>query len=248
MLDGLYCEYLKLKRTGYYACIILISFTCLYFVTGNKQLLTSLNWYGYFSHYENGAFSIFYTMIIPNLVAYIFVREFSCKTASIEFSYPKGRFGILINKFITSILVVVVIYIIGYLSIVLSGAIILKDPLTVEPLINHFKIFLISFTFQVALIPLTAIVALIGKSMIISFVYSMILIIGNVSYILGAKHKEFIFSILPAIPLAKLSSPISAIAIPIRPLITRLDICLGIIVFVIGITACILFYRKADIY
>lgn len=248
MLDGIYCEFLKLKRTGYYISVVLISFICLYFSTMNKQLVASLNWYGYFFNFEFQAFLVFYAMIIPNIVAIVFLREFSCNTASVEFAYPRGRFGIFINKYIVSILIIAVIYIISYICIILSGFILLKTPLTLSVLGNHLKVFLVSFAFQVALVPLAAIVALLGKSMIISFVYSMALIIGNASYMLGVKYQEFIFSILPAAPIAKFQSTICQIPVPLNVVITRLDIYLGIFAFLIGTMACLIFYRKANIH
>lgn len=248
MLDGIYSEFLKLKRTGCYICVLLTSFICLYFSTMNKQSVTSLNWYGYFFNFEFQAFLIFYAMVIPNIVAMVFLREFSCNTASIEFAYPRGRFGAFINKFIISILMIAVIYIISYICIVLSGFILLKTPLTLGVLGNHLKVFLVSFAFQVALVPLAATVALLGKSMIISFVYSIALIIGNASYMLGVKYQEFIFSVLPAAPIAKFQSTICQIPVPLNLVITRLDIYLGIFAFLIGTTACLIFYRNANIH
>lgn len=99
MLDGLYSEFLKLKRTGYYITILLVGLICLQFSTMNKHMMSSLNWYGYFSKFEFIAFSIFFTLAIPNIIGIIFIREFRYKTAPIEFSYPNGRFGAFINKF-----------------------------------------------------------------------------------------------------------------------------------------------------
>ncbi|MCY6370610.1 ABC transporter permease [Clostridium ganghwense] len=248
MFDGLYSEFLKLKRTGYYITILLVGFICLQFSTMNKQMVSSLNWYGYFFKFEFIAFSIFFTLVISNVIAIIFIREFRYKTAPIAFTYPNGRFGALINKFFMSILVIAIIYVMSYIFIVLGGIIFLKTPLTVEPLINHFKIFIISFIFQVALIPLAILVSLIGKSMIISSIYSVVLIIGNVHYILESKYSDYIFSILPASPVAKLRTPICEVPIPVNMVINNNDIYLGIYIFIIGITGCILFYRKANIY
>lgn len=115
MLDGLYSEFLKLKRTGYYITILLVGLICLQFSTMNKHMMSSLNWYGYFSKFEFIAFSIFFTLVIPNIIGIIFIREFRYKTASIEFSYPNGRFGAFINKFLISIIVIAIIYLMSYI-------------------------------------------------------------------------------------------------------------------------------------
>ncbi|NFN86830.1 hypothetical protein FDF31_16225 [Clostridium sporogenes] len=248
MLDGLYSEFLKLKRTGYYIAITLVGLICLQFSTINKQMASSLNWYGYFFKFEFIAFSIFFALVIPNIIGIIFIREFRYKTAPIEFSYPNGRFGAFINKFLMSIIVTAIIYLMSYIFIVLKGIIFLKDTLSLAPLINHFKIFMISFIFQVALIPMAILVALMGKSMIVSSIYSIALIIGNANYLLGNKYSDYIFSILPAAPVAKLRTSICEASIPVNMVISNNDIYMGIFVFVLGILGCILFYRKANIY
>lgn len=248
MLDGLYCEVLKLKKTGFYCCILLVGLICLFFCTLNKQLMSSLNWYGYLFNFESIAFTMFYALVIPNIIAIIFIREFRHKTAPIAFSYPNGRFGAFINKFFVSVLVIAIIYIMSYIYIILSGFVFLKAPITAAPLINHAKVFLISFTFQVSLMPLTTLVALLGKNMIVSFVYSMGLLVGNANYFLGSKYKDYFFSILPASPVAKFNTFIFSYPVPIDKVITKLDIYLGIIVFVVGIIGCITYYNKANIH
>ncbi|EJP6472305.1 ABC transporter permease [Clostridium botulinum] len=248
MLDGLYSEFLKLKRTGYYIAIILVGLICLQFSTINNHMVSSLNWYGYFFKFEFIAFSIFFTLVIPNIIGIIFIREFRYKTAPIEFSYPNGRFGAFINKFLMSIIVIAIIYLMSYIFIVLKGIIFLKTPLSIAPLINHFKIFMISFIFQVALAPMAILVALMGKSMIVSSIYSIALIIGNANYLLEDKYRDYIFSILPAAAVAKLRTFICEAPIPVNMVISNNDIYMGIFVFVLGILGCVLFYRKSNIY
>lgn len=147
-----------------------------------------------------------------------------------------------------SIIVIAIIYLMSYIFLVLKGIIFLKTPLTLEPLINHSKIFIISFIFQVALTPMAILVALMGKSMIISSVYSLALIIGNTNYILGSKYGDYIFSILPAAPVAKFRTPICGVPIPVNMVISNSDIFIGSFIFILGIAGCFLFYRKANIY
>lgn len=248
MLDGLYCEFLKLKRTGYYIFIPMVSLICLFFFTMNRKLISSLNWYGYFTNFEYLAFAIFYAVIIPNIIAFVFVQEFKDKMASITFSYPSGRFGVFINKFLMCTLVVAIIYITGYIFVVLSGFFLLRTPLEIEVLLNHSKVFVISLVFQIAIMPFNILIALIGKSTIVSSVYSIAILILNSNYIFGVKYKEWIFSILPAAPVAKLGSPICSIPIPIRDVVSRFDILLGGFVFIIGFVACVIFYKKVNIY
>jgi bacitracin transport system permease protein len=215
--------------------------------TLNRRLVESMNWHGYFLNFEFISFAIFFTVIIPNLTALIFVREYTCKTTSTDFSYPRGRLSAFFNKFIMSILVIAAIYVTSYIFVVLSGFVFLKTQVTAEHLIDHLKVFLVSFGFQVMLVPFTIIAASAGKNMIISFAYSMLLIAGNANYLMGMKHKEFIFSILPALPVAKLLTS-SAAPITLNTIIQRSDMILGSIVFLTGIAACVIFYRKADIY
>ena len=248
MLDGLYCEILKLKRKWYFTSISLVSLVCLFFVTLNKELVSSLNWYGYFSIFEFSAFSIFYAIVIPNFITLIFIEEFKDNTASIAFSYPNGRFGAFLNKFLMSILVIVIIYVTAFITIVFSGILYLNTSLSIAPLLNHSKVFLVSLVFQISIMPLTILVALIGKNSFISGFYSLFLMIGNANYLLGAKHKEYIFSILPATPIVKIGSPIIKNAIPIGEIITKLDIILGCFVFIVGFITCLIFYRKSNIY
>ncbi|GAA0180035.1 ABC transporter permease [Clostridium sediminicola] len=248
MLDGLYCEFLKLKRTGYYIFIPMVSLLCLFFFTMNKKLVSSLNWYGYFSNFEYLAFTIFFAVIIPLIISFVFIQEFKEKIASITFSYPSGRFGVFINKFLMCTLIVAIIYITGYILVVLSGFLLLRTPLEVGVILNHSKVFLISLVFQIALMPFAILVALIGKSTIVSSIYSIAILILNSNYIFGVKYKEWVFSILPAAPVAKLGSPICSIPIPIRDVVSGFDIFLGSIVFIIGFIACVIFYKKANIY
>ncbi|WP_425447376.1 ABC transporter permease [Dethiothermospora halolimnae] len=245
MFDGLYSEFIKLKRIGYYTGILALSLVSLPLFTFEEEVL-SLNWYGYFFNFEFTAFTFVFTLVIPIIISLIFVREFKYKTASIAFSYPNGRLGGLINKFIVSTLIIAAIYVMAYLFVVISGVIFLKAPITWAPLINHLKIFLTSFIFQVALIPLIALVALIGKNMIVSFIYSILLLIGNLSYFLESSYSDFMFSRLPALPILKLGVPIYLDPVNIE--ITKFEIYLGLCVFLIGLVGSIIFYKKADIY
>lgn len=248
MFDGLYSEFLKLKKTGYYILILLAGLICLQLTTMNKELISQLNWYGYFFKFEVVAFSIFFTLVVPNIVATIFVREFRYNTATTLFCYPYGRTWIFINKFMMSIIVTAILYVTSYIFVILGGVIFLKEPLTIEPLINNLKIFLVSYIFQIALIPLTILVALVSKSMIICSIYSMMLVIGNIYYLIENNPNNYIFSILPAIAVAKLRTNICCIYIPVEKIISINDIYLGIWVFIIGSIGCILFYRKCNIY
>ncbi|AWZ48956.1 hypothetical protein C3495_09090 [Clostridiaceae bacterium 14S0207] len=248
MFDGLYSEFLKLKKTGYYILILLAGLICLQLTTMNKELISQLNWYGYFFKFEVVAFSIFFTLVVPNIVATIFVREFRYNTATTLFCYSYGRIWIFINKFMISIIVTAILYVTSYIFVILGGVIFLKEILTIEPLINNLKIFLVSYIFQITLIPLTILVALVSKSMIICSIYSMILLIGNIYYLIENSPNNYIFSILPAISVAKLRTNICSIYIPIEKIISINDIYLGIWVFIIGSIGCILFCRKCNIY
>ncbi|WP_125153248.1 ABC transporter permease [Clostridium rectalis] len=248
MFDGLYCEFLKLKRTGYYINLLLIGGVCLYFGTLNRSMVSSLNWYGYFFKFEYIAFSIFYTFVIPNFIGSIFIREFKYETASIDFSYPNGRCKAFLNKFLISIIVIAIIYFTSYIFVVLKGFIVLKSPINLDALLNHFTVFMISFIFQVAILPIAILIALISKSIIVTSIYSLILLIGNVSYILGSKYSDFIYSIIPAAPVAKFKVAILDVPIPLNMVINNNEICTGTFIFLIGILGCVLFYRKANIY
>lgn len=248
MFDGLYSEFLKLKKTGYYILILLAGLICLQLTTMNKELIFQLNWYGYFFKFEVVAFSIFFTLVVPNIVATIFVREFRYNTATTLFCYPYARTWIFINKFMMSIIVTALLYATSYIFIILGGVIFLKETLTIEPLINNLKIFLVSYIFQIALIPLTILVALVSKSMIICSIYSMMLVIGNIYYFIENNPNNYIFSILPSIAVAKLRTNICCIDIPIEKIISINDIYLGICIFIIGSIGCILFCRKCNIY
>ncbi|WP_373897422.1 ABC transporter permease [Haloimpatiens sp. FM7315] len=248
MLDGLYCEFLKLKRTKFYILVSLISLLCIFFSTLNKKYVAQLNWYGYFSNFEFIAFSIFYAFVIPNVVSYMFVREYQNKTACIEFSYPMGRFGSFINKFIMSVLVIACIYITGFVLVILSGFIFMKTPLTMTIIVDNLKVFAVSFVFQIALVPICGFIASISKNMIVPFIYSCAVIAGNANYLMGVKYKEYIFSILPAAVIAKLGTTVCPVPIPIKLVINSFDIYLGLTVFISGFIVCILYYRKANIY
>ncbi|MCM1992177.1 ABC transporter permease [Oceanirhabdus seepicola] len=245
MLDFVYCELLKFKRTGY------ISFGIAFVIMWSPGLLFANPpsgqgaWYRMFYQYENIAFGILYPIIITILVSLIFTRDVRNDTASVMFTYPTGRKGMILNKLITGAILIGVIYIASFIGIVLGGMIFIKSPMDFGAILNHGKVFIASWSLQIVIMPMTALVSLLFGNITVSFFYAMFLLIANFSYVVGGMCKDIAFSILPVI--INLNTPSSMIDKPLKIVISDYHIILGMCVFTIGLIGCLIYSRKANI-
>ncbi len=245
MLDFIYCELLKFKRTGFLISIILFSIIWLPLVLFKTTLTGQGAWYLMFYKYEYITFGFLYTIIITILVSIIFTREVRHETANVMFCYPSGRTGVIINKLLAGAIIIGMIYFMSFIISIIGGMIFIKEPINLGAILNHGKVFLASYSLQIIIMPLTAFIALLFGNIVVSFSYAMILMVANFAYIFNSTYRSVTFSILPVI--INLNTPSSMVDKPLNILISDQNIILGGCVFIIGLLGCFIYGRKASI-
>ncbi|WBW97797.1 ABC transporter permease [Oceanirhabdus sp. W0125-5] len=245
MLDFIYCEILKFKRTGFLISGILFSLIWLPLALFNTELTGEGAWYLMFYKFEYITFGFLYTIIITILVSLIFTREVRQDTANVAFCYPSGRTGVIINKLLAGAIIIGIIYCVSFIMNIIGGMIFIKQPVNVAAILNHGKVFLVSYLLQISIMPLAALIAMLFGNIVFSFSYAMILMVANFAYAFNDTYRSVTFGILPVI--INLNTPSSMVDKPINILISNQSITLGVCVFIIGLLGCFIYGRKASI-
>jgi len=241
MLNAIYCEFLKLKRTFFYPAIIFISFPFMVIVEQSKN--DKLFWNSYIPKIEMTNFMSIYVFLFAIIIGYVFTREFTDNVAAMHYSYPLGKINIFLSKFIFVTIIVILIYVFQLVFAIIGGLMMPHEPLTMEILIPHIKINLLSLFYQVTLIPLTIFVSLLGRNIIVPFIYSVLLLFVNV-YSLNVSKE--IAQIIPfSLPLTPMFSAMGENINTIS--VSPNSVLVSIITFVIGFSLCLIYHVKADI-
>lgn len=246
MVNAVYCEFLKVKKTLLYIMLGLIVFQ-LSFLIKNIGAVDPINWHSHLIHVELVNFFSTYIVMFVMIAAYIFSREFKDNTATILYSYPLSVIKIFISKLIFITFIIISVYVIEFTLTLLGGLMIPHEELTGEIILIHSKIHVYSIFFQIALSPLTIFISLLSRNIIIPSIYGISLMFMNV---LAMNIKKCYFqcvpSLLPALPVLMHFRTLESLSADMINIPQR-SILAGIVTFLVGITACVLYYKKADI-
>lgn len=175
MLNAIYCEFLKLKKS-YIWIVILVSGTAMttlldfiILITKDKRTFES-----YASNAEMANFLILYTILFSLIVGYIFSREHVERTSNILYVYPISRIKIFMAKLITIDILIFLVYLIELISMY-SGYYFLYKKLPESTfIINHIIQNVYSLMFQFLLIPIPILIANISRNIMFPVLYGVV--------------------------------------------------------------------------
>lgn len=175
MLNAIYCEFLKMKKS-YIWIVVLVSGLAMssfldfvILISKDKRTFES-----YASNTEMANFLILYTILFSLIVGYVFSREHEEKTSNILYSYPMPRIKIFIAKFITIDILIFCVYLIELISIYLGYYFLYKKLPESTFIVNHIRQNIYSLIFQYLLIPIPILITNISRSIMIPVVYAVI--------------------------------------------------------------------------
>lgn len=242
MLNAVYSELLKLKRTFIIPMVTLFAIPILPMM---NQINSGkiIEWNNYFSIIEALDMMSLNMIIFSIVTGYIYTREYTDRTASTAYSYPVGKTGVFLSKFIFSILIILYVYVLQFLCPIAVGLIVPHKALTMHILVNHLMVYIYSMLFIIALQPITIFISQISKNIVIIFIYSIFWISINVlSLNVKPEVAEIIPHSLPLLPVTLLTRNAASNMFTIP----SASIICGLLTFVFGISACILYFRKSN--
>lgn len=228
MLDLLYSEFLKLKKSKTIILIILISilFPVFWFLITpfNTQKQT---WIIYTSNSEDIMFMVVGVIAFVLLSSHIFVREYSYDTMKLIYSYPVSKISIFISKVLTIYVLIAIIYFLHFIIVFAGGIVVIDEPLTKDFLFRHVEAYINSIILEFSLVPLLIFLINIFKNTIASAMIALFILISNFCIYEIGWYSYWPF-ILPCIPIMNFYSSIDMIN----------TAKLSITTFVIGILLC----------
>lgn len=271
MLNAIYCEFLKLKRSKFYLFLLIV--TCLFPVLSCSNFLESiLSGTNYTMHWTSYIFQAwqftpcFLTIPVSTLiVSYIFTKEFHFKTMSTLFCYPLSKIKVFFSKLIASGILIAFFIFFQFLLVILIGLLLKHDELTSQIFFTYLKINLYELFCIYAILPIALLISLICKNLIVPLVYSFIISLANmyisiciinmsrfkpnstVSFLYS--NQNYFVTYYPELVFqncVKSVKTIMNIRLNSVPMYTS-SIFIALIVFTIGIVLCLLYYSKCEI-
>ncbi|QEK13128.1 hypothetical protein FQB35_12800 [Crassaminicella thermophila] len=201
MLNLLYTEVLKLKRA---------KIMWLLPIGGLLPTLLSLiiiinNLKNYNIHWES-AFKnnfVFMTLIMGvalfSLISgYVFSREYTENTANTLYTYPVDKSKFIFAKLMVIFIMIYITLAINYVSLLVGGMMLIKEPMTGSLLIDTMKSQLLIGIMFFALSPVSALLGVIGKNVIPPIVLGISGVITNIVVV----NSKYIFLFPWSIPTA----------------------------------------------
>lgn len=244
MIDLVYSEFLKLKKSYIFYCILFgavavpIAVYISSFSMEGKNVVQS-DIYGSMINMGIMQIQILYTILFSLITSYVFSREFSDKTANILYSYRSGRIKIFFAKFITIYILVLITYLINFASIIIMMYGIFGFEGVKIIFFIQLKSSIWSALMQIFIIPVPMFLGSVSKNIIIPIIYSLIGAVSSMMIMISGIYMQFSFFMLPALPLYYFynGDPIDYIAVFFVAGIT----------FIISIFLNIYYWGKIDI-
>lgn len=263
MLNSIYCEFLKLKKSHFYLSIILIA--CIMPLTLFLGWLVQghyVIWNRYLFQMEQLAF-MFLTITLSSLIAaYIFAREFSQKTMSTLFCYPVNKTKIFFSKLITMAIFTAIAIIFELLLSISLGFFLNHEPFTSKILFNHLIVALYNILALYAISPIAILITLLCKNIVVPLIYSFAISIINVLVLTLINSKNlgsignFLKDNCPYIPtyhpLLSFTNCFSQskgneVIVSVNSPLTGASIAVDLIVFIAVTSLCIFYYSKCEV-
>lgn len=200
MLNVIYSELLKLKRsncalmtlTSALGMVILMNIAI--WITNDKE--RTFESYSYNVGQMNSI--IVFSMIFCMIASYIFIREYSDKTAGTLYSYPFSRIKIFLGKLFVIYMIIVTVYFIQCISTYLSYYK-LFGVLEKDQVILNIKVNVYSMLFQMSSIPMIVFLGNLKRNIIVPIGYEILTVIINGlcdnRYISQIKYNPFVGSV-----------------------------------------------------
>jgi len=250
MLNILYSEFLKLKRS-FFLLLILAggAFVPLIMFAGHLAGNIDTEWDKYAGNVEAMMFLIGSVVLFSLATSYVFSREFTDKTAAALYTYPVNRIKILICKLLVIFSIIMAVYILQFVLIFCGGLLLNHEPLTKKILLYHMKIHLCSMVLQFALIPMVVLIASISKNIIPSIIYGVIAGLSNMFLMNSDKYiySPFMFPVLPLLQVKGMKAN-ATVANAMNFHLQASSILYAVAFFTIGLIGCIIYTSKTDIH
>ncbi|WP_315122193.1 ABC transporter permease [uncultured Clostridium sp.] len=245
MYNGVYCEFLKLKRSPIlFALIIgaviepLLMLIAEIFMSIRGDIL---KWDRYMINIQNMTFLIAGLIVFTLIASYIYSREFAERVEYTAYSYPLSKTKIFICKLITVFGCIAFVYVLQFITILITGSIIAHEPLANDFLILNIKIYGYSMLFQFAIAPLGILIASVSRNSIVPMIYSIIGTIAVLAIEWLRKDNTYFPLSYPAMP------TLSAVKNDMEIVINSHSIIIAVMFFIITSALCIIYYKKSDI-
>lgn len=185
MINIIYSEFLKLKKSSYMLLILAGALTMpaimniAFFISQDKNI--TFDSYAY--NINSISSFVMYGILFSIISGYVFSREYSDKTASTLYSYQCSRIKIFIGKLVVIYVAVCFVYLIQCISVYI-GYYELFGAVERDVLINDIKANIYSLLCQMMIIPIPVLLANIKKNIIVPLLFgivqlSMLLLWGN---------------------------------------------------------------------
>ncbi|MBU5484499.1 ABC transporter permease [Clostridium sp. MSJ-11] len=245
MYNGVYCEFLKLKRSPIiFALIIGAVIEPLLMLMVEIYLRRRghiLQWDIYMINTQLMTFLIAGLIVFTLVASYIYSREFAEKVEYTAYSYPLSKTKIFICKLITVFGCIAFVYALQFITILITGIIIDHGPLEKDFLILSIKIYGYSMLFQFAIAPLGILIASVSRNSIVPMIYSIIGTIAVFAIERFGKDNTYFPLSYPVMPI------LSAIRNDMKIVINSHSIIIAVMFFIITSALCIIYYKKSDI-
>lgn len=243
MLNIIYSEILKLKKSSYIIIILITSLFMVFFTDAAIIIVKVLN-----RTFESYSFNVceinirlIFTIIFCIISSNIFIREYDDKTANILYSYSFNRIKILLGKFLVIYMIIVLIYFIQCIGIYISSYV-LFGSLDKSLISQNVQANLYSMIFEMALIPSVILLANLKQNLILPVSYGVLITIINAisdkSFIADIKYNPFVG------PLFAFQYVYSEVGAGFEFKYITIS---GIIFFIISILVCMYHFNKMDI-
>ncbi|NOH16112.1 ABC transporter permease [Clostridium cochlearium] len=242
MYNILYSEFLKLKKSPVFLLLIIgaIAEPLLMFF-GELFRGDIVEWERYMGNIQAMTFLIVGLLLFTLIASYIYVREFTEKVVYTAYSYPASKTKIFICKLITVFACIAFVYVLQFITTLITGSIIDHEPLAMDFLILNVKIYCYSLLFQFTIVPLAIFIASISRNLVVPMGYSVIGSIITI-FISGLKEYNLYFPLYyPIMP------TMSVIENKMKIVIHSHSIIIAAMFFIITSLLCILYYEKHDI-
>ena len=235
MLNAIYCEFLKLKKSYIWILILVGGLAMTSFldfiilISKDKRTFES-----YASNTEMVNFLLLYNILFSLIVGYVFSREHEEKTSNILYSYPMPRIKIFMAKFITIDILIFLVYLIELISIYLGYYLLYKKLPESTFIVKHIIQNIYSLIFRYLLIPIPILITNISRNIMAPVVYGVI-----VEILMGTIANEYF----------PFFAPYYFVMETYKPNLTNITYsAVGcVICFVIFMSISIYHYNKADI-
>lgn len=175
MINVIYSEFLKLKKSSYMLLILASALTMPIIMNIAILIVQDKNrtFDSYVYNIEQISCLLIYGIVFCIISGYVFSREYSHKTASTLYSYPCSRIKIFIGKLFVIYATICLIYLIQCIAVYI-GYYKLFGFIERAALINDIKANLCSLLCQMMIIPIPILLANTKKNIIIPVAYGIV--------------------------------------------------------------------------